>query len=204
MDLIGGDTCQGPLSITIVAYGLVTSPHYLSRSGAQAGDKVYVSGTLGKAAMALAQIQAGTQLTAALKKAFDYPTPRVELGRALIGKASSCIDISDGLCADLSHILNASHTGAELYLDKIPLTPELQDCSLEQKISWGLAGGDDYELCFTSSLSDTLLQAIAQEHHLSLTCIGEITSKPGLRIYDTAGQMITLPKTGYQHFAEKY
>lgn len=194
VDLIGGDTTQGPhLTITVTAMGWVKSGQAITRSGAQVGDYIVVSGQLGDAAFALAHPNHP------LRQRLDYPTPRCELGQQLVSLASSMIDISDGLCQDLSHILQASHVGADIYLESLPIDSALHDLPLTEQWQYALAGGDDYELCFT----------ISPQHYKKLcqlttspafTVIGQIQSKLGLNfMHHQQKQMLDL--RGYQHFA---
>lgn len=149
--LAGGDTTSGPLNVTVTACGLVDRSRALTRSGARVGDIIAVSGPTGLAARALGDIAAGRVPAPACEQALRRPEPRIEMGRALVGLARSCIDISDGLLADLRHIAVASGVGARLALDALPVPPELQDLPEEQRWDLQLGGGDDYELCFTAA-----------------------------------------------------
>ncbi|MCU4676170.1 thiamine-phosphate kinase [Catenovulum sp. 2E275] len=204
--LIGGDTTSGPLSITINAIGEVDHQTALKRSGAKPGDKICVSGTLGDAAGALALLLATAQpktpaIEQALLSRFNYPTARVELGQALSGLANSAIDISDGLLADLTHILKASNCGAQIELEKLPCSaPLIEQFGVEQARTLAATGGDDYELCFTLEQTKLdLLQQHAQSLNLAVTCIGEITATPELTV-TLNQQPIQFSQTGYQHF----
>uniref|UniRef100_UPI00289C5FCD thiamine-phosphate kinase n=1 Tax=Acinetobacter variabilis TaxID=70346 RepID=UPI00289C5FCD len=146
VSLIGGDTTQSPhLTLSVTALGWVEIGKAVPRSGAKPGDLICVSGTVGDAAYAL------NHLGHPLQKRLDYPTPRCQLGTALKGLANSMIDVSDGLAQDLGHILKASQVGATLGLEKLPISPALQALNDEQRWQYALAGGDDYELCFTIS-----------------------------------------------------
>ena len=143
VSLIGGDTTQSPhLTISVTALGWIETGQAVTRSGAQVGDFICVSGQVGDAAYAL------QHLGHPLQKRLDYPTPRCQLGQKLKGLASSMIDVSDGLAQDLGHILKASHVGGHIQLDQLPISEAVHN--LEQKMRWdlALAGGDDYELCF--------------------------------------------------------
>lgn len=153
--LIGGDTTRGPLTISVTVHGVLPVGKALTRAGARAGDDIYVSGTLGDAAgglkVELNQCESDDfDLTEALHDAWLSPTPRLELGQTLLPLATSCIDISDGLLADLGHIVKASQVGAELNLTDIPLSPELVAVfGQEAALAMALKGGEDYQLCFT-------------------------------------------------------
>ena len=147
--LVGGDTTRGPLSVTLQVHGLVPEGAAIRRAGARPGDLIYVSGTLGDAGLALRQILAGAPVEPGLRERLDRPTPRVALGMALRGIATAMIDVSDGLAADLGHILDASGVGAELRLQSLPLSPSVAAVvAADGDWSLPLASGDDYELCF--------------------------------------------------------
>ncbi len=196
--LIGGDTTRGPLSISTVLQGLVPAHQALLRKGARPGDILYVSGFLGDAGWALKQEQA-TQ--PALIQKLNRPYPRVALGLALRALATSAIDISDGLMQDLGHILKASQVGANIQLEKLPLSQALRsECSEAEAIKLALSAGDDYELCFTASPAcKDSVQKISESLSLPLTPIGEIISEPELRLYRDS-QLVPMPEKGYQHF----
>lgn len=200
--LVGGDTTRGPLSIAITAHGLIEPGQALRRDGARVGDGIWVSGTLGDAAGALRQWQAGAPMSPALQARLDRPTPRVALGRALRGIASSCIDVSDGLLADLAHICRASGVGAEVDVDALPASAALH-AAFEPGTRRVLqaAGGDDYELCFTvpATAADALGKALA-EAGTGATRIGTVTAGAGVRPV-LAGAAWSAPATGWQHFA---
>ena len=192
--LIGGDTTQSAhLTITVTALGYIESGQAICRSGARAGDYIVVSGQVGDAAYGL------QHLGGALQSRLDYPTPRCELGQTLKGLASSMIDVSDGLAQDLGHILKASNVGAKIFLDQLPLDPALQALPNQQKWQYALAGGDDYELCFTISPQnyEKLLQ---QQLNVKITMIGLITQTTDL-IFEHDGQNHPVQFHGYQHFA---
>lgn len=196
VQLIGGDTTQGPLSITVQACGLIPKGAAIRRSTAKPGDHIYVSGFLGDAGFELIQHQRGRRL--------DYPTPRVALGMALRHIATAAIDVSDGLMADLKHILTASQVGANLYVHKLPLSDYLlQHCEKATARLLALSAGDDYELCFTVPPDKIVSVArISSELGLALTEIGIITMNPGLRVLDENNQEIPVTKDGYKHFSE--
>jgi thiamine-monophosphate kinase len=212
--LVGGDTTQGPLSITVTVHGLVPEGAALLRSGARVGDAVFVTGTLGDAAGGLrcldkndpdASRLLGAPLGTreALIERLHRPTPRVAQGLALRGRASACIDVSDGLLADLGHICDASRVGAEIDVDTLPTSPHLLALfDAASRHAFQLGGGDDYELCFTAaeSTAPTLLQDLARSG-CAATCIGQIAADPGLRVRDHAGNLLTPPRSGWEHFA---
>ena len=205
VQLVGGDTSRGPLVIGIEAHGFVPEAAALRRSGAKIGDRIYVTGTLGDAAVALRHRLGKQRLSeddfAAVAERLDRPTPRVCEGLSLRGLAHSAIDISDGLVADLGHILELSQAGARIFLDKIPVSPV---CRVHiKKFGWeaALAMGDDYELCFTVPPKNTgALEKL--QFACGLHCIGEIESEPGLRIVDESGGSYRPAFTGHDHFAE--
>lgn len=194
VSLIGGDTTQSPhLTISVTALGWIETGKAITRSGAQAGDYVCVSGTVGDAAFALHNLEHP------LQKRLDYPTPRCQLGQKLKGLASSMIDVSDGLAQDLGHILKASKVGATLELNQLPISPDLQNLTQEQQWQYALAGGDDYELCFTISPQnyEKLLQ---QQLDVNISKIGQITQQTELTFVQN-GVDHSLQFHGYQHFA---
>lgn len=210
IDLIGGDTTgtkqKENLTISIQIMGEVPKGQALKRSGAKAGDDIWVSGPLGKAAAALQHLL-GKQLLDAddldeYLNALHIPQPRVELGIALRDIANSCLDISDGLLGDLRHILNASNVGAEIQLMAIPtstfISQYLHDSTFQGYV---LAGGDDYELCFTApEYQANRILELKHQLNLSLTKIGKITTDPGLIVFDAQQQTLTLKSLGYHHF----
>ncbi len=205
VDLIGGDTTRGPLNIAVQIMGEIPAGQALKRAGAQAGDDVWVSGRLGSAALGLAHLQGKSLLSGEVLdvclQALHQPQPRVILGLALRGVAHSCIDISDGLLADLGHVLKASNLGARLDLQAIPclqaFTMRKQETQIQQAV---LAGGDDYELCFTAPASArTEIEALAGSLNLQLSRIGVTTSETGLQVTD-GDKLIQTHQQGYNHF----
>lgn len=205
VDLIGGDTTRGPLNISVTIFGEIPQNHALRRDGAKASDDIWVSGYIGTAAAGLAHIQGKIELeNDALETSLDAlhrPMPRVGLGLKLLNIATSCIDISDGLAADLEHILEQSGLGADILYANIPKHPALEtslDAAFEAMV---LSGGDDYELCFTAPQDkrDAIAQ-IAQDLNLKLTRIGNTRAENGLTIYDANHQPMALKKAGYDHF----
>ena len=212
IELVGGDTTRGALTLSITVIGEVPPGQALRRDGARTGDDVWVSGVIGSAALALAYRQGRLFLeqidAAKVLPALYLPTPRVALGIALRGIASSEIDISDGLLGDLGHILERSHVGAgplgaRLEFATLPTLPVVQ-AYLHEAVARDcvLAGGDDYELCFTAPASkhDAVLAA-AESAGVAVTRVGQITAKPGLTVIDADGQPLPIEQTGYDHFA---
>ena len=196
VDLIGGDTTSGPLTLTVQAMGLVPRGKALMRSSAKSGDLIYVTGSIGDAGLGL-KIKQGYHCInpdVALQR-FNQPDPQVDAGLALIDIANACIDVSDGLTGDLGHILEQSKVGACLYWDALPLSDSvLTYISDTGDWSMPLTAGDDYELCFTVSP-----EKVAQ---LSGNCrkIGVIESTPGLRLHKS-GTIQPLNSKGYEHFS---
>ena len=208
--LVGGDTTRGPLSVCVTAHGFVETGSALLRSGARVGDEVWVSGTLGDAAGALAQIKGGqstfstkTYSDPLLRIRLDRPTPRIELGRALRGIASACIDVSDGLLADLGHVCAESGVGAEVELAALPASPALHSAfDIETRRALQASGGDDYELCFTAPQSArAAIERISHETGTKVVGIGRIVAGEGVLAVDGTGQRWTPPRAGYAHFA---
>ena len=201
VELVGGDTTRGPLNLSVTIMGEVAASLALRRSGAKAGDEIWVSGRLGDAALALAHLKRRIVLTedefAACADALHRPQPRIALGLALPGIATSAIDISDGLLADLGHILAASNVGAELDFGSIPVSEAMQNHA-DELIGWQctLAGGDDYELCFTAPVSR---HADVLAIGMNLTCIGRIVQGAGCIVMDGADRLV-MESAGYDHF----
>ena len=213
-ELVGGDTTQGPLNICITVFGEVPAGQALLRSGARPGDDIYVSGTLGDARLALEALQGHITLPAdvlaAARLRLEQPTPRVALGQALRGVASSALDVSDGLLGDLGHILRASGTGAcidtSITTDLIassalPISARGQfDPELLHQCT--LAGGDDYELAFTAPVARrAAVAAAALASSTPVTRIGRIEAGPGLRLVDAQGQPVVQRYASFDHFA---
>jgi thiamine-monophosphate kinase len=208
MQLIGGDTTRGPLSMTLGIHGLVPVGRALKRSGARPGDWIYVTGTPGDSAAGLAILQ--DRLTVAdpeqaeyLKKRHLRPTPRILHGQALRDLASSAIDLSDGLISDLGHILKASECGARVDLDALPYSEAVKaNVDAERALQWALSGGEDYELCFTvPELNRGALEVAIGNLGIPFTCIGQIgPESEGLQLMQ-GGKPVTLNLKGYDHFA---
>nr|WP_156184314.1 thiamine-phosphate kinase [Cellvibrio sp. pealriver] len=203
--LVGGDTTSGPLSITIQVMGATAPGAALRRDGANIGDFILVTNTLGDGAAALAAIQKthifADEHTDYLLQRFYRPTPRLVESAMICTIASSALDISDGLVADLQHICDASDLGAVIDVENVPLSPALQSLNnVPQALEWALSGGDDYELCFTvppEKMAD-IAMLIAQGK-LQATVIGEMVAGNKV-ICEYEGQPFELTKTGYQHF----
>ena len=200
IDLVGGDTTRGPRNFCVTIFGEVAPGRALRRSGAKAGDEIWVSGQPGRAAMGLAHLQGQIRLDepelSACIAALQRPQPRVALGLALQALATAAIDVSVGLIADLGHILDASGVAARLKIAVPPAPTFARD-------AW-LAGGDDYELVFTvPAAKHAEIAALAPALGLELTCIGRIEGGPAGRIdlTDAHGEAIEAPRRGYDHFA---
>jgi thiamine-monophosphate kinase len=202
IELAGGDTTSGPLSITVTALGLVETGQALTRAGARDGDLLVVSGTLGGAAFALKTIAAGQVPDTACAEELDRPQPRLNLGRHLRGCASSCIDLSDGLLADLGHVLKASGKGAEIELERLPCPESMAVIKEAERLELMTGGGDDYELCFTVPPDRVPeLKAIEKEAGTRLTVIGEITGSGELICRTGDGGIFHPARKGYEHFS---
>ncbi|PJK00469.1 thiamine-phosphate kinase [Lysobacteraceae bacterium NML91-0213] len=203
--LVGGDTTRGPMSLCVTAVGHVAPGGALRRDGARAGDELWVSGTLGDAAAALRGWSRGDPVLPALRTRLDRPTPRVALGLALSGLATAAIDISDGLLADLGHLLAASRVGAEVDVDALPASTALHAACADAELRRGLqaGGGDDYELCFTAppALHDAV-RAAAVRVGIPVTPIGRMRPGGALQCRTASGDPWTGTRAGYEHFAE--
>jgi thiamine-monophosphate kinase len=206
MQLIGGDTTRGPLSISVTIFGIVPKGQAIRRSTAKVGDSIYVTGTLGDAGAALLGLMGELKLTGRQQQVFNErlnrPQPRVAMGTTLRGVASSCIDISDGLTADLGHILQQSNLGAMLYADQLPVSSSYQEI-FDLAGGWHLPlnAGDDYELCFTVSESNLQrLETVISSFEVPITCIGAVGSNAGLHLLMPDGLIQTIEPRGYDHF----
>jgi thiamine-monophosphate kinase len=196
VDLIGGDTTSGPLTLTVQAMGLVPKGQALRRATAKPGDFIYMTGCLGDAGLGLKICQGYccSDSEAALTR-FNRPEPQIEAGQALIGIASACIDLSDGLAGDLGHILEQSQAGACIEWDALPLSHAVQSY-INETGDWSmpLTAGDDYELCFTVSPEQ------ARKLTIAATKIGVIESQPGLRL-NKSGYIQSIEVKGFEHFS---
>ena len=200
--LVGGDTTRGPLSVCVTVHGWVEPGQALRRSGARVDDDLWVSGTLGDAAGALAQWQSGVGNDAGLRMRLDRPSPRIALGRALRGTAHACIDVSDGLLADLGHMCTASGLGGLVDVDALPASAPLRATfGVEQRRALQAAGGDDYELCFSAApgARDAVLAA-GTKAGVQVTRIGVATSGTGVAAGDAHGAAWSAPMSGWVHF----
>ena len=206
VELIGGDTTRGPLNFCVTILGEAPEGQALLRSGARAGDDVWISGAPGRAALGLAHLRGDCRLEeswrGACLDALLRPQPRVRLGLNLRGVASAAIDVSDGLLADLGHILKASDVGADIECDRLPaLAVEGADAALLRDCV--LAGGDDYELAFTAPTAQrAAIEALAASLPLALTRIGRVVAprEERLRLLDSSGAAMAVARTGYDHF----
>ncbi len=206
-ELVGGDTTRGPLVIGITIFGEVPAGSALLRSGARAGDDVWVSGTLGDARLALEVFRGTRSLAAegfaAARERLELPQPRVALGQALRGVASAAIDLSDGLAGDLGHVLAASGVGATLQVEAVAgLTVAGAALPADDRLDLALCGGDDYELAFTAPTSArAAVQAAATGAGVAVTRIGRIDAEAGLRLADAAGRPVHRRLASFDHFA---
>jgi thiamine-monophosphate kinase len=205
VDLVGGDTTRGPLIISVQLLGTIESTSALTRAGGRPGDDVYVTGSLGDAAAALAlltgQESDNADLPSELMHRFAYPEPRVDMGLGLSALAHSAIDVSDGLVADLGHICERSRCGAELAVEKLPLsTALLGRFPLDAARQFALTGGDDYELCFTAAPEAAeAIEQLADSLNLTLTSIGRLTDGDRLDV-QLGGRSLDIGVAGYAHF----
>ena len=206
VDLVGGDTTRGPLNVCVTIIGETRRGRALRRDGARAGDEIWVSGCLGDAALAVAHRKRRLRLRGneleRCTRALDLPQPRVALGRALAGIAHSAIDLSDGLLADLGHICERSRLAAEVHLPAIPRSRTLERFAATPVGREALlAGGDDYELCFTAApQARDRLRAVSGRIGLRLTPIGVMRQGRGVRVLDANGRRMTFGKLGFDHF----
>ena len=200
--LVGGDTTRGPLSIGVTVHGFVEPGAVLRRDGAREGDDIWVSGTLGDAAAALAQCRAGGAADPDLRARLDQPTPRVGAGLALARIARAAIDVSDGLLADLGHVCTASGVGAEVWLDALPASLLLlARFNAQSRAALQATGGDDYELCFTAAPAQRdAIAEIAVRCETPLTRIGRIVAGTGVRALLADGSPWQPERSGYTHF----
>jgi thiamine-monophosphate kinase len=204
-ELIGGDTTQGPLNLCLTVFGEVPHGQALLRSGAKLGDDVYVSGTLGDARLALEVFRGRVVLEGVsferVRIAMERPQPRVALGLALRGIATSAIDVSDGLLGDLAHVLRRSNVGAELQVDAMPCSDELRALPAALQREFTLAGGDDYELVFTAPPQRApQVAAAASAARTGVTRIGRVGAAPGMRLIDRDGGAVVNTFSSFDHF----
>ncbi len=214
IELVGGDTTAGPLNICITVIGQVPAGQALLRSGAQVGDELWVSGQLGDARLALEVFRGTVALTAhnsagqvsgadfeSLRRAMEQPQPRVALGLALRGLATSAIDLSDGLVGDLKHVLQSSSVGAVVHTAALPRSAVLARQTMALQLECLLAGGDDYELLFTAPASQhAAVLAAGLTANVAVTCCGSIEASPGLRLLGADGQALAQHFKAFDHF----
>ena len=205
--LIGGDTTSGKQQVfTAQVHGEVPVGTALKRAGAKAGDAIVVSGTLGDSRAGLALLTAECQGESDyLLERYHRPTARLALGEALRGLANAAIDVSDGLLADLGHLLTASGVGAEVRVEALPLSSAIKELAPESAEAWALSGGEDFELCFTLPQERVPeLQRLREHLALPLTVIGEVTQQPGIRLL-RSGEPMALPASlGFNHFGNEH
>lgn len=206
VQLIGGDTTQGPLSITITAQGNLPNDKQITRAGAKAGEWLYVTGEVGDAALALQHLQGKINVEKiyhnSIETKLNFPTPRILVGQVLRNYATAAIDISDGLVADLNHLCTASQVGVNLVIDNLPLSSALRDSvSIDEAYSLALLGGDDYELLFTVSDSNKVAMETALINTgVTITCIGQLNSSKKIKTL-LNGESVVMDLRGYEHFS---
>ncbi len=206
IELVGGDTTAGPLNLCLTVIGQVPPGQALLRSGARAGDRLWVSGTLGDARLALEFFRGTVALPGecfeTVRRAMELPQPRVTLGLALRGVATSAIDLSDGLVGDLGHVLARSGVGATVDVDALPRSAVLATMPVALRHRCLLAGGDDYELLFSAPPAhDEAVRAAGRQAGVAVTPIGCIEAGPGLRLVDAAGRAVAFTERSFDHFA---
>ncbi len=211
IELVGGDTTGGPLAIGLTVFGEVPPGQALLRSGARPGDRLWVShpvgGGLGDARLALEVFRGRLALPGEaferVRARMECPTPRIALGLALRGVATSAIDLSDGLVGDIGHVLARSRVGATVDADALPASEVLAAQPADRRREFGLAGGDDYELLFSAPPArEREVQAAAAQAGCAVTRIGSIDAEPGLRLVDAQGRALRLHLSGYDHFRD--
>jgi thiamine-monophosphate kinase len=203
-ELLGGDTTRGPLTISITAIGEVPPHAALRREAAQAGDDVWVSGSLGAAALAVREALAGRPLPEAhpARMRMERPQPRLSLGLALRSLAHAAIDVSDGLISDLGHVCERSRLGADIDWSVVPTDESLAALPEQERQELALSGGDDYELLFTAKPSRRdAIQALRDRLGLAVTRIGKMSERLGIRITDANAKAVPLQRGGFDHFA---
>ncbi len=198
--LAGGNLSRGSLSMTLTVLGLVPAGRGLRRSGARVGDNIYISGSVGDAAGALSLMNRSLAVPDRLRVRYETPVPRLALGEALLPIASAAIDVSDGLAADVSHLCTASKKGARIDSARLPISDDLREAiSADELLRCALAGGDDYELCFTAAPDqDAAIRAVSARLGLPITAIGTILVQPGLVL--EGADAFDLDRPGYEHF----
>jgi thiamine-monophosphate kinase len=207
VQLVGGDTTRGPLTLSIQVHGWTYPDKALLRSGARPGDRIFVTGTLGDSKGGLESLLKnvhGPQVPY-LQHRFYNPEPRIDTGLLISEFATAAIDISDGLLADLNHILEASNVGAMINPGELPVSAELHQWVGEaQSREWALSGGEDFELCFTAPARlEPKLNWALREHRVGVTCIGQISTKLGM-LFSEGGRVWPVEPQGYNHFTNKH
>ncbi|MEO3678620.1 thiamine-phosphate kinase [Rheinheimera sp. FR7-31] len=204
--LVGGDTTRGPMSLTMIAKGTVPRGKALTRSGAKVGDYIYVTGTLGDAALGLKLCQGLHEVSkkhqSHILQRFHYPSARVALGQALRNLASSAMDLSDGLYSDIQHILKRSNVGASIDVSRLPLSQALKDsCDTSTALQLALSGGEDYELLFTvPEARRGSLEVLLSPYGIPVTCIGRVTGVAGKLELKQGDQAFDYQHQGFVHF----
>ena len=207
VQLIGGDTTQGPLSITVTAQGLTPIDKHITRSGAKAGDWIYVTGEIGDAALALKhvfnEVNVASEYKDKIRKKLDFPRPRILVGQALREYATSAIDLSDGLISDLGHICSSSKVGANIVLDDLPISDALRhSVDIEKAFNIALVGGDDYELLFTASEDNKVGMETALSHlSCGITRIGQLNSS-GKITTTLNSKPVSFDAKSFEHFSQ--
>ncbi|MGD2073366.1 MAG: thiamine-phosphate kinase [Gammaproteobacteria bacterium] len=202
VQLVGGDTTRGPLSVTVQVHGLVEHGRALRRDTARPGQRIFVTGTLGDAAYALRLLQAGKSPDPYLLERLNRPEPRVDFGKALTQLGAAAIDVSDGLLADLGHILTASGCGATVWVDRLPRSEALAPYPADVVLGSQLSGGDDYELCLCVEPERTMqLRALSADSGVPVTEVGLIEAQPDIRCCHDDGSPYLPRSRGFDHFA---
>jgi len=199
ISLVGGDTVKGSLSVSLTVMGLVESGKALRRDTANAGDLLFVSGSLGASAYALSKILQGQDVPSDILSAYIQPQARVDLGQGLVGLASACMDISDGVLIDVERLAKASGLSVDIHMDKLPLHRCLQTMTIEQALNFATQG-DDYELLFSANVSKReALKELAKSLDLNLSCIGHLTKNTQHK-YTLNNAVYSTESKGYTHF----
>jgi len=204
ISLVGGDITKGPLTLTLTLLGTVPEGKAVKRSGAKSGDIIYVTGDLGAAALALhlaGDNRVDPEHQKQLKQYLNSPQPGMDFIHCLQNYANSAIDISDGLSADLQHICDASHLGACLMVEKLPIHPLINRYCKDKAVDLALTGGDDYQICFTvSPENQAAMEKYLKKESLKVYEIGAMEEQPGLRVKPADGPVVTYKAQGYTHF----
>ena len=206
VQLVGGDLCRGPLVVAVHAMGYVARNQAILRSGAEIGDAIFISGQLGDAGMALKVVQEHVSVSVEERtrviRRLEFPQPRVDFGQAIVGVAHAAIDVSDGLYADLGHIVLSSNVAARVELDSIPVSDDYKKYATELGWETALCGGDDYELCFVAPLSqEQEIKSIAHRLGTPVTKIGRIEAGQGVHVLASDGVEFVPHYKGHDHFA---